>query len=994
MKSTNETAYRFLPDSFSTKELNEYFSPNEQDIRQLAGMDKPILKTAYFLHLKLFNYLGYFVSLNKIPGSLVAHITKRLKLKAAPSRQQLADYEKSGSKNRHLQTIRESLGVKPFGNEDKVWLETVAHEAAKTKESVNDIINVMLEELVHHCFELPGFTVLQRMARSAKNSVNEDCYRAITQDLTPAANNRLMELLQSSASGETQWNILKREPKQPTNKEVRRYLQHVKWLQTLGEMMPHFSIPIVKRRQFTLEARALNIQELSRLKPTKRLALMVLLVKSQHSKSLDDVAAIFIRILRNMESTAQSNLQRYLLEQQKQVDALIGQFKAVLDAWQQDGTKVEKLDAIDTVIGDKADVLINQCETHMAYAGNNYLPFMLEPYRQKRSLLFNCLTILDLQTTSNDQSTIKLLTLLKALQSSHKAYLSQDWVTKVLQQKLEPKWFPDKWRKLIFDKAREKANQHHIHRKYLELGTLLVIKQELSSADLHIPFSAEYDDYREQLVDDNELDSELATYDQYVELPLKESSAFIAHLKDWLTNSIQHVDAKFPDNVYATIKDGRISLKRKKGTGVSNDVAKLDDILATELSPTSIIDILTDTNKWLDLDSFIFPHSGNEQRIDDPEKRFITTLFCYGCNLGPTQTARSIKGISRRQVSWLNLKHVSEDKLDGAITKVINAYNRFDLPKYWGTGKHASADGTKWDIYEQNLLSEYHIRYGGYGGIGYYHVSDTYIALFSHFIPCGVYEATYILDGLLGNKSDIQPDTVHGDTQAQSYSVFGLSYLLGINLMPRIRNIQDLSLYRPDPDFRCKNIDSLFRGNIDFDLIETHLRDMLKIVISIKKGKISSSTILRRLGTYSRKNKLYFAFKELGKVVRTVFLLRYIDEMELRQTIQAATNKSEEFNGFVKWLFFGGDGVIAENIRHEQRKIIKYNQLVANMVILYNAEKMTTVLKELKGNVKITPEILSGLSPYRMSHINRFGNYRLDLRRKVKPLNYDLKIFV
>jgi TnpA family transposase len=69
----------------------------------------------------------------------------------------------------------------------------------------------------------------------------------------------------------------------------------------------------------------------------------------------------------------------------------------------------------------------------------------------------------------------------------------------------------------------------------------------------------------------------------------------------------------------------------------------------------------------------------------------------------------------------------------------INAYNRFNLPKYWGTGNQASVDGTKWDIYENNLLAEYHIRYGGYGGIGYYHVSDTYIALFSHFIPCGVW---------------------------------------------------------------------------------------------------------------------------------------------------------------------------------------------------------------------------------------------------------------
>jgi TnpA family transposase len=114
----------------------------------------------------------------------------------------------------------------------------------------------------------------------------------------------------------------------------------------------------------------------------------------------------------------------------------------------------------------------------------------------------------------------------------------------------------------------------------------------------------------------------------------------------------------------------------------------------------------------------------------------------------------------------------------------------------------------KWDLYERNLLSERHVRYGGYGGIGYYHVSDTYVALFSHFIPCGVWEAVYILDGLLKNRSDIQPDTVHADTQGQSTPVFGLAYLLGIDLMPRIRNWKGMKLFRPSKTSRYKHIES------------------------------------------------------------------------------------------------------------------------------------------------------------------------------------------
>ena len=161
-------------------------------------------------------------------------------------------------------------------------------------------------------------------------------------------------------------------------------------------------------------------------------------------------------------------------------------------------------------------------------------------------------------------------------------------------------------------------------------------------------------------------------------------------------------------------------------------------------------------------------------------------------------------------------------------------------------------------------------------------VRETYIAPFSHFIPCGVWEAVYILDGLLKNKSDIQPDVLHADTQGQSEPVFALAHLLGIELMPRIRNWKNIDLCRADRKSRYEHIDSLFKETIHWTLIETHFPDMLRVALSIKAGRISASTILRRLGTYSRKNRLYQAFCEPGRVVRSGFLLRYISDKELR----------------------------------------------------------------------------------------------------------------
>lgn len=106
-------------------------------------------------------------------------------------------------------------------------------------------------------------------------------------------------------------------------------------------------------------------------------------------------------------------------------------------------------------------------------------------------------------------------------------------------------------------------------------------------------------------------------------------------------------------------------------------------------------------------------------------------LPAFGTLLKLARTARAlVKGLDRRHVAFVNQRHVTEEILDDAITGAIDAYAQVGLHHYWGDGSSASADGMKWDVHQESLKSSYHIRYGGYGGIGYYLVSDTYIALF------------------------------------------------------------------------------------------------------------------------------------------------------------------------------------------------------------------------------------------------------------------------
>lgn len=985
MTQVHETAYPRLKSDPSPQDLEGVYTLTAEEIAFVDRYAKrPAARAVAFIYLKLYQRLGYFERIARIPPLIRDHIVAQAGYPRGPRLQELRRFEDSGARQTLITALRRYQNVRPLDRPGQAWLEHIAETAADSRHVVADIINVMLEELVHHRYELPAFSTLDRIAGRAREKTNDAHFASITRQLDPKIKPLIDALFKvKTGDASTGWNLLKREPKKPTNKETRFYLQHIRRLQLLVEQLPKPEIPVPKLRQYRFIARAMDASEMAELKPQKRYALAVIFIRAQYAQSMDDAADLFVRLLQNLENHARTKLLAYQQEHLQQTDQLVEQLKEILLAYRIDGNDRQRVEAIASSLVTDVDALLTICDEHMAFAGKNFVPFLVNPYKAIRAQLLNCIEIICPKSTSEDDVLVRMIDVLRTLRGSRSETIPLSATG--LDEDADFRWMSSVWKRLAIVKG-------VIHRRYFELAVLYGIRDELKSGDLYIQHGERYDDYREQLVDDETFNEELAPYGDVTGVEV-EPSFFVGALKTAMIATAAEVDAGFPQNAHAEIVDGRLILKKPPASELPAGIKTIDLLISERMENISIVDVLIDAERWLQLHKLFRPLAGTESRIEELRPRVISTLFCYGCNLGPTQTARSIRGMSRKQVAWLNLKYVTEDVLEQAIVKVINAYNKFELPGYWGSGKHASADGTKWNLYEQNLLSEHHIRYGGYGGIGYYHVSDKFIALFSHFISCGTYEGTHILDGLMSNNSDIQPDTVHGDTQAQSYTVFALAHLLGIKLMPRIRGIKDLVFHRPATGTTYQHIDRLFSDGINWQLIETHLPDMLRVAVSIKLGKISASAILRRLGTYSRKNKLYFAFRELGKVIRTQFLLKYIGDVELRKMIQSETNKSEQFNGFAKTLFFGGEGIIAENIRHEQRKVVKYNHLVANMVILHNVVGMSRVLKALQEEgVQINQAILEGLGPYRLQHINRFGDYTLDFRRKVESLNADFRI--
>jgi TnpA family transposase len=790
----------------------------------------------------------------------------------------------------------------------------------------------------------------------------------------------------SGRHSKTAWDNLKREPKKPTVRHVQDFIKHLQVLLQHDLRAEAFSaIPDMKISQFAAEARSLDVASMRDFAEPKRLTLAAALVLVQVGRAFDDVTDMYIRLVQRMHSRAKDALNQYRIDKAAETDALVATLHNVSLAYKTDGSETDRLGAIGAVIEHKLDSIIEQCEKHALLAGSNYLPLLPKFYKSQRAVFLSFLENVELVSTSQDQS---LITAVKFV-LSHKSSRSE-WLP--VSADIDLSFVSDKWMPVITGQKNPHALFEKVHRRNFELCIFTQVMNELKSGDLCIPLSDKFRDYRDQLISWAEYEEGIALFAEQAGIDA-DPKLFVEGLQKQLKQAAHKADQAFPSNEYLTIENGEPVLKRLTATPTPPGLESFEATLKQYMKENDVLNILWETDQWLNWTKHFGPISGLDAKIDKPQERYVITSFCYGCNLGPTQTARSVKILDRRQISFINQRHVTEQKLNEAIVTVINAYRDFPLQKLWGLGKTASADGTKWDLYPQNLMSEYHIRYGGYGGIGYYLIADSYIALFSRFTTCGSWEGHYILDFVTENDSEIQPDTVHSDTQGQSAPIFGLAHLLGIQLMPRIRNWKDLHFYRPHEDARYSHIDSLFDEQINWNLIEAMLPDMLRVALSVKAGKITPSAILRRLATYSRKNKLYFAFRELGRVIRTKFLLQYVTDIDFRRMIFVATNKSERFNQFADFLMFGGKGVIAENIRDEQRKVIKYNHLVANLVILHTLVTMSESLQRMVADGhSIDQEALACLSPYQTEHINRFGNYELKTSQEITTLEPAMSI--
>ncbi len=948
MALIENTVYPKFKKSYSPQELERLYTLKEAEHDFMLNKAKGIEQQfTLALLLKAQQHLGYLINPNEAPKQIQVYLAKQLAF------EEVAVLRKGSSSKktfyRYHQAIREFLTIYSWSAGGKALAEKVVNETAYTKSDPADLINVAIEGLIEQRFALPAFSTLDRLVRHQRQQVHDELYQNVCVDLSEAQKEKLDQLLiVDKHKTISDFALLSKTAGSTSLKNMRAWAERLEWLTNLINPEPFTKVLThTKLRQFAAEA-SIELNEIKAIaNPLQRYTLLLCLIQQAQVSTKDTLIKMFLDRMRNAHTNAKKKLLDLHEKHQELEEQMMAIFSQVLDRAAKDSSPESLGLEVIKVLEHSGGVehLQNDYKKVSAYHNKNYLPLLWDKFKSHRATIFKLLDLLDIKAASQDELLLEALSFIKKHQYQHKNELPFE---------INLGFYSQRWRQFVQARGLLK-------RRELELCVLSHVADCLRNGDLYVEGSETYPDSRKQLLPWEEC---LLYLEGYCAASGLASNAkdFVQELKTKLSSVAKEVDASFPDNTELSIDDeGKPHLKRllAQAKPEGREDFKQDVRRRILEKEHHLLDIIKNGQHWLNFSRHYSPPSGSQSKLSNAELYYIFTVFGYGCNLGASQTERHIDGtLTRRSLKRINDQHINSLKLSKSNKDVINAYAQFELAYHWGDQSKAIADGSHIPLRENNTLGEHHIRYGRYGALAYHHISDNYIAIFSHFIACGVWEAVYILDGLFKNTSDLQPDTLHADTQGQSEPVFALSYLLGIKLMPRMRNWDDVYFYKADSSHYYEHIEGLFDKTVNWKLIETHWQDFMQVVISIYKGKVTPSMILQKLGVYSRKNKRYLAFRELGRVIRTLFLLNYISDKPLRIEIRAATTKVEAFHNFRDWLRFGGD-TITSGDPVEQEKRINYAMLIANIVMLHNANDLSNVLLQMKQEGKtVTPCIL------------------------------------
>lgn len=729
MTSIDRTAYPRFKRMITSRELADCFSPSGDEIawaRETTVSDPHLL--ALTVWLKSYQRLGYFPRLDEVPQVIVEHVRDALCLPAHVA----AEVDAPRTAKRHREAVRARLGVKYDAAQVRATAEDAIRTAAQTKDNPADLINVALDVLVKQGCELPGYTTLDEATKTIRTRVNRGFFTAVAARIGPghrAGLERLMVV--DPATRRSGFDDLKAPAKSATLGKFKQRLEHMLHLDELGPTEEWLrGVPPGKIGHFAGEARVTDVSDLAKMRDdAKRLTLLASLVHVLRTAARDEVTDMFCKRMAVIHRKGRDRLEELREEHRAESERLLEVFGEVLAAArqacdpetvadepgsapahatpQEPGAPMPSMSAAGEDMATRAGQLVLRAlesgggleqlaAAHQAVAafhGNNYLPLLERFYRSHRTALFTLVDALTLVPTTADRGVLDALEFVRATRHRRGEWIEQDYVVtrdgRQVRVSIDIDAFASSmWKRTLRDRQRPGM----LARRHLEVCVFSHLAAELRSGDVAVAGSDSYADLHAQMMTWDECEGQVAGFCDQAGLPA-DPAALVAFYKAKLAETAAAVDAGYPANTDLRLEGGRPVLARRRGADRRPAAIALEGAILGRLPERSLLDILARSAHLTGWHRHFGPASGSDPKIRDTLGRYVVTAFAYGGNLGPTEVARHMRGISAHEIYTAGNKHADGGRIHSASADIVNAFAALDVVRMWGDGQAAATDG-------------------------------------------------------------------------------------------------------------------------------------------------------------------------------------------------------------------------------------------------------------------------------------------------------------
>lgn len=878
------------------------------------------------------------------------------------------------TRREHIGRVQDLLGIRRF---DATLDHPIALSALQEKARDGAGGMELAAELVAHFrgrkILLPGVSTIRTLCAEAMTHGDDHLFDSLLLGVTDDQRAMLDRLLQkSNERAITDLTWLRRHKDEPCTRNILALLEKLKFLDDLN--IPEEGWGRVSRKRLKRLARVAETrraQSIQELEPRHRHACLVALALEMRRKLKDKTMDMHIAIMTGELRKAKQRAKSEYLAAEKQIRETLRAYADTGEAL--DAAKKKKRNgfAAITKIMPWAEFMRHVAQARLLCQSPEVeeLRTIKDAYHRIHRYAGQFLSIMPLRHHPCAEQVFEALQAVKRIHAEGG----------VDPKSLPTEFIKPNWQRVVVPDGK-------VDVRCYEICAMVALKDAATRGDIWVDGSRHFNDFKEYFI----TPEAFAILKKEKDLKLDNPTAvadFLQQKLPFYTKELRKVNGlaqkdKLPG---VRLSPGFLSISPNESTMPAGARA-FNHSIYDMLPKVKITDLLMEVQQWIDFASD-FTHAESGAPITADQMRvFLSVILSDGINLGLVKMSDACatvgqlgrSGITYSRLSWISEWFMRDECYKTALTRLLKGQHANPLSYIWGDGTTSASDGLRLETASHAAKGgDFNRRHGPLPGRTMYGSQTDKLALFGpKIITTGHRDATHVLDALLDLEPDWRIKEHYTDTLGYTEHVFGLAPFFGLKFSPRIRNFHDQRLFVPPgtPSLEC--LDWMVGGVLDLELIKENWDEVLRLATSIRRGTVTASLILRKLGAYPRQNQLARALREIGRLERSIFMLEWLQYPAQRRKTCLGLNKFEGSNALKRAVFVHRGGDLRDRTLEDQQHRAGGLTLVCAAIVLWNTVYLERALAALKErNVSVDPDFLCHLSPQVWDHINLSGDY-------------------